>query len=105
MELKDKMAVENEMNRALRRISLTGWSAVWSSESSEKTRGDLQGAAVAFRAFYRLGTHQVGQPDYTEPIIWSLIESRIKGTTTEGGKRPQPPEPDGEAGSRTWEEV
>ena len=39
MELKDKMAVENEMNRALGRLGLTGWSAVWSPEPSEKARG------------------------------------------------------------------
>ena len=77
---------------------------MWGPESSEKTRGDLHGAAVAFRAFYRLVTHQVGQPDYPETILWSLIESWIKGTTSEGGERPQPPEPDGEAGPRTREE-
>jgi len=39
MELKDKMAVENEMNRALGRMGLTGWTAVWSPEPSEKARG------------------------------------------------------------------
>lgn len=39
MDLKDKMAVENEMNQALRRMGLTGWTAVWDPEPSEKTRG------------------------------------------------------------------
>ena len=39
MELKDRMAVETEMNQALRRIGLTGWSVVWSPEPTEKARG------------------------------------------------------------------
>jgi len=61
-----------------------------------EARGDLHGAAVAFRALYRLVTHQVGRPDYPEPVTWSLIKSWINGTITEGGERPQPPEPDRE---------
>jgi len=39
MDLKDKMIVETEMNQALRRMGLTGWTAVWSPEPSEKARG------------------------------------------------------------------
>jgi len=39
MELKDKMAVENEMNRAARRMGLPRWKVVWSPEPAEKTRG------------------------------------------------------------------
>lgn len=45
-----------------------------------KARGDLYGATVAFRAFYRLMEHRAGRPDYPEPVTWSLIESWINGT-------------------------
>ena len=39
MDLRNKMRVENEMNRALGRLGLTGWSVVWDPEPSEKARG------------------------------------------------------------------
>lgn len=45
-----------------------------------ESKGIIQHArAVAFRAFYRLVTHQVGQPDYPEPVTWSLIENWLNG--------------------------
>ena len=37
--LKDKMRVESEMNLALRRLGLTGWTVVWDPEHSDKARG------------------------------------------------------------------
>jgi len=43
-------------------------------------RRDPYGAAVAFRAFYRLVTHQAGRPDYPEPVTWGLIERWLNGT-------------------------
>lgn len=33
------MIVENEMNLALKRLALTGWTVVWDPEPSEKARG------------------------------------------------------------------
>jgi len=59
-------------------------------------RQDLPRAAVAFRAFYRLVTHQVGRPDYPEPVTWALIESWLNGTIS-GAKDPRgDPEPEPE---------
>ena len=52
------------------------------------TRGDLPRATIAFRAFYRLVTHQVGRPDYPEPVTWSLIESWINGTISGDEEEP-----------------
>lgn len=53
-----------------------------------KTRGDLLGATVAFMVLYRLVTHQAGRPDYPEPVTWSIIESWINGTISQGGEDP-----------------
>lgn len=45
-----------------------------------KTRDDLYGATVAFRAFYRLSTYCRGRPDYPSPMTWALINSYVNGT-------------------------
>ena len=38
-----------------------------------ETEEDLPRAVIAFRAFYRLMTHQVGRPNYPEPVTWNTI--------------------------------
>ena len=43
-----------------------------------KTEEDLEGATVAFRAFYRLMTHQAGRPNYPEPVTWNTIAEWIE---------------------------
>lgn len=43
-----------------------------------QTEEDLAGATVAFRAFYRLVTHQVGRPNYPDPITWDVMVEWIK---------------------------
>jgi len=54
-----------------------------------ETKEDLIAATLCFRCLYRLEEHKAGRPDYPEPVTWSLIESRINGTITEGGERPR----------------
>lgn len=41
MSLEDKMRVENEINLALRRLGLTGWSVVWSPDKTQKNDGQV----------------------------------------------------------------
>ena len=41
MELKDRMLVENEMNRVLRRIGLEEWTAIWVPDSSKEVNGQV----------------------------------------------------------------
>jgi len=48
-----------------------------------ETKGDLYGARVAFKAFYRLSTHVRGRPSYPSPITWDLIGSYVNGTIYE----------------------
>ena len=42
-----------------------------------RTREDLLGATVAFRAYYRLTKYPRGRPNYPNPVTWDLIESNI----------------------------
>ena len=41
IDLEDKMAVENGMNRALRRIGLSEWTALWAPDSSKEVNGQV----------------------------------------------------------------
>ena len=48
-----------------------------------KTRDDIYGATVSFRAYYRLSTYCRGRPSYPNPITWDLIDSYVNGTVFE----------------------
>ena len=39
---------------------------------------DLAMATVAFRAFYRLLTHQTGRPNYPDPVTWNTIAEWVR---------------------------
>jgi len=45
-----------------------------------RSREDLPGATIAFRAYYRLSTHCQGRPSYPKPITWDLVKSYVNGT-------------------------
>lgn len=47
-----------------------------------KTRDDLYGATVAFRAYFRLSTYCRGRPSYPNPVTWNLIDSYVNGTVS-----------------------
>ncbi len=56
-----------------------------------KTRNDIYGATVSFRAFYRLSTYRKGRPGYPSPVTWGVIESFVNDTILRGdGGRTRP---------------
>ena len=57
-----------------------------------EARENMAMAAVAFRTFYRLVTHQVGRPDYPEPVTWDLIEHWLNGTISRAETSREVPE-------------
>ena len=51
-----------------------------------ETEDYLEAATVAFRAFYRLITHQVGRPNYPEPVTWNTIAEWLEWYRLTRGK-------------------